>query len=152
MNTQKDRRLSLKRRCMGPRAVSIETLIQRAEAAAQTVLREFPAHALGQVEELARLGQAALADRAAAERWAAFRAKLRDLQTSSAMGGAHWVASYAAALQVELGMREPWDPNLPKLLDLHLDALRIAAGGTASDAELAALDEKLRRATLALRH
>ena len=152
MTGAKSHRLSLKRRSMGPRAVSIETLLRRAEAAAESVARDFSAYAGTRLEDVRRLAQEALADRHDAEKWTALRIALRDLQTSSAMAGAAWISRYAGTLHGELEKRETADRHLPQLVALHLDAVRIAASGAASEDALAELDDKLNRAALSLQH
>lgn len=143
-------RLSLKRRCMGPRAVSIATLLRRAEAAVESVVRDFPAYAGSRLDGVRRLADEALAASHDAEKWTALRTALRDLQTSSGMAGASWIARYAGMLQGELTKRETTDRHLPQLVALHLDAVRIAASGGADEAALAELENKLTRAALTL--
>jgi hypothetical protein len=145
-------RLSLKRRCMGPRAVSIATLLRRADAAMESVVRDFPAYAGSRLDAVRRLADEALAASHDGEKWTALRTALRDLQTSSGMAGASWIARYAGMLLGELTRRETTDRHLPQLVALHLDAMRIAAAGGAGEAALAELDAKLTRAALRLQH
>ena len=152
MEMQKAANLSLKRRCMGPRATSIETLLQRAEAVMVRAERDYSACARTRLEELRRLAGAAMADVHDADCWTALRTGLRDLQTSSAMASSPWISRYAAGLQGQLAAREASDRNLPQLMGLHFDAMQVAASDAAAEAELAALERDLERASQALRH
>ena len=151
IDMQKKPSLSLKRRCMGPHATSIETLVQRAETAMERVLREYPLFARTRLDDLRRAAETALADSHDAQSWKALRTGLRDLQTSSAMAASPWISRFAAGLQGELAQREASDRNLPQLAGLYFDAMQVAASDTAAQAELAELERKLEHAGRTLR-
>jgi hypothetical protein len=144
---------SLFERCQGAGAISVAQLIQRGEAAADSLMRDFGKHVQDRLDELESLAQMALDDRRNEKTWAAFLTALHDVQSSGATAGSVWTEKYAIALQRELGRREKTDGHLPLLIALHLDAIRLAANGNASHADLAGLGNSLTQASekLALR-
>lgn len=141
---------TLLQRCQGARAVSVEKLVRKGEAKAAEIVKEFGRYALRQLEELEALAKKALADRHDEDAWRGFTHALRDAHSSSATAGAPWIEAYAGHLAGELARRDKHDAHLPQLVNLHLDAMKLAAAGTAGEDEMAKLNEKLKLASAKL--
>jgi hypothetical protein len=62
------------------------------------------------------------------------------------MAGYDWIAQYSRSLVNVLTTREVSDPDLPVIVGLHLDALKIAAHGKSSPVELRHLETNMKRA------
>lgn len=138
-------------RCRGPGAVSIGLLIKRAEVAVESVVRDFGKYVTGRLSVLAALAEVFLADRHDAEKRLAFQMTLRDLQTSGATASSPWIAKYAGMLQVQIGMREALDENLPTIVHHHLDAIKVAASSGVLEEELVRLENMLDQLSQALK-
>lgn len=134
---------TLLQRCQGARAVAIEALVRKGEANAAKIVKEFGRYALRQTEELAGLARKSLADRKDDGAWRGFIHALRDVRSSSATAGAPWIESYARHLHDELVQRERFDPHLPTLVELYLDAMKVAASGQADEEMLKRLNHNL---------
>lgn len=138
---------TLLQRCQGARAVAIEALVRKGEAKTAEIVKEFGRYALRQTKELGGLAKKALADRKDDGAWRGFIHALRDVRSSSATAGAPWIETYAGHLHDELARRERFDQHLPTLVELHLDAMKVAASGQADEEMLKKLDHNLALAT-----
>ncbi len=134
---------SLLERCQGAGAVSVAQLIRQGEAAADSLTRDYGKHIQDRLDELESLAKNALDDRRDEKKWGAFLTALRDVQSSGATAGSVWTEKYAIALLRELDWRKKSDRHLPLLIALHLDAIRLAANGNASHADLMGLGDRL---------
>jgi hypothetical protein len=138
---------SLFERCQGAGAISVAKLIQQGEAAADSLIRDYGKHIQDRLDELESLAKTALDDRWDEKKWGTFLTALHDVQSSGATAGSVWTEKYAIALQRQLGRREKTDGHLPLLIALHLDAIRLAANGNASHADLMGLGDRLSHAS-----
>jgi HPt (histidine-containing phosphotransfer) domain-containing protein len=134
---------TLLQKCQGPRASAIDSLVRRGEAKAAEIIKEFGRYALGQILGLGALAKKALADPQDEAAWRNFIHALHDARSSSATAGAPWIEAYSKRLDEELAQRERYDVHLASLVNLHLDAMKIAAAGQSTQSELADLDKKL---------
>ncbi len=139
-------RLSLFSRSQRTGGIAIHSLIMRAERAAEAVCRDYSTYVLLELQKVRRI----LSNHSEVEAHIDGRATLlqaaRDLQSSAAMAGHSWVDAYAKSLVNALVVKETFDPALPIILNLHLDAIKVAAQGKSSTTELEYLGEKLGRA------
>lgn len=144
-------RPSLFSKCQGPNAVPIERLVARGEKAAAAVRQEYGDYLPAALSALAEKGRDFLSAPTDPAKCTGFLEALRDIKSSAATAEREWVLRFAASLDALMQTRAAGDAHLPVIVDLHLDALTVAARRNASAVELKYLEERLASVTSVLR-
>ena len=136
------RRPSLAQRIRGPNARPVDQLVERATLSAAHVRSQYADFARQHVQQIADL-MAVLSPLSPASEWQALTVVVQDLRSSSITCGNAALSWIARAWERALDWQYRHESKLMAVMQLHLDALRLAASKTASDAELRALADRL---------
>ena len=143
-------RSSLYSRCQGPNARPVDQLVRQGEHAAAEVCKRYDDFLMSGLDRLQDHAARFLADRQDTGKQGKFLEGVQDLASSAATAGREWVSRFAVSLEDAMLSRDVLDEHIPVIVALHLDALKVAAGGGVPEAELAHLEGGLARAAAAL--
>src|SRR6476619_4326704 len=118
-NARFDDSLPLHAKVTGPRAIAIDTLVERGEAAEKRVAQEYADHAPTLVAKIVITGKLLLQKQADLAEWNSLYTIVRDLRTSSASAGHHDLAAICSSLESVWTTCDRNDVRLPKVVDLH---------------------------------
>ena len=135
-------RPTLLERMRGPNARPIDLLVERGTASAAHIARHYQGFARARVEEIARR-LATLSGGAPDAEWQRFCDMVQDLRSSSATCGDETVSWVSGSWEKALDPQFRGEPRLMAVMQLHLDALRLAVSENAGGAELRALAGRL---------
>lgn len=117
-------------------------LVERGTATAERVAGQYQGFARVRVEEIARrLG--ALTHDAPDKEWQVLHDMVQDLRSSGATCGSQPVARVAASWERALDPQYRKEPRLMAVMQLHLDALRLAVSDNIGGDALKALGARL---------
>ena len=136
------RRPSLAQRIRGPNARPVDQLVERATLSAAQVRSQYADFARQHVQQIADL-MAGLSPLSRAADWQALMVAVQDLRSSSITCGNASVSWIARSWERALDWQYRHESKLMAVMQLHLDALKLAVSETASDAELRALADRL---------
>jgi hypothetical protein len=111
----------------GPAAISIVVLIERGEAAAKRVSEEYADYAKMMVAKIVSAGKALLKGQTDSAEWNSLHVMVRDLRTGGESAKHFGLAEICTSLERVCTRCDRFDPRLPKVIDLHLDALTLGA-------------------------
>ena len=143
-NARLDDSLPLHTKVTGPRAIAIDTLVERGEAAAKRVAQEYADYAPTLVARIVITGKTLLQRQASISEWNSLYTIVRDLRTSGASAGHHDLAAICCSLEDVWTTCDRNDVRLPKVVDLHLDALTLTVLEELSETRFQLLYEELR--------
>jgi HPt (histidine-containing phosphotransfer) domain-containing protein len=124
-------RTSLYEKTQGPRAVSIETLIQHGDTAARQASAGYLDFFRTKFSSVEGLANALFVEPPESASWKSFYMAVHDLRSSSASAGYHTVSSICESLETLLVERDPHDALLRDVIKLHLDALSLTSSANA---------------------
>ena len=130
----------------GPGATPIPVLVERGEAAAKRVSEEYSDYALMLVARIVITGKIFLQKQASIAEWNSLYSSVRDLRTSGASAGHHHLAAICSSLETVWTTCHRNDARLPKVVDLHLDALTLTIVEAFSETTCQRLHQELRSA------
>lgn len=141
-NAHAVRRVSLAKRIRGPNARPIDFLVERATQSAVRVSAEYVGFAGKRINEIGVM-MATLTPLSSAADWQALMVAVQDLRSSSITCGSAAISWIAQSWERALDWQYRHESRLMAVMQLHLDALRLAASGKAEDGELRALASRL---------
>ena len=125
-----------------PNARPIEQLVERAALSAAHISSQYAIFARQHVQQIAGLLEA-LSPLSPATEWQALTMAVQDLRSSSITCGNAAVSWIARSWERALDWQYRHESRLMAVMQLHLNALKLAVSETASDAELRALADRL---------
>lgn len=138
---------SLLEKVSGPKAVSIDKLVERGEAASQEVRATFGEFLKLRVSELEGMLRHLTAPDAPNALWTQFYTVVHDIRGSGALAQNLAVNEYCASLERLLSERDPVDARMQIALLSHINALNLVISRGAPDkASQAVLAAELSRA------
>ena len=146
-----EQRVPLHVKVGGPAAVPIAELIERGEAAAQRVSADYAEHARTQAKEIATTGRALLKKGADGAEWNSLYTLVRDLRTSGESANRRTLTGICESLEFVWTRCDRNDRRLPAVINLHLDALVLAAAYDMPEETLQRLETELGLAAGVLR-
>lgn len=124
---------SLLSRCMGPNAVEACELVRRGELAWQEARRGYANFVHEQLYRIESLSS----NRDVDERHEELLRAARDLRTSAGMAAHAPIERISGMLEKALTAMEPFNPDLPPILAVHVGAMRVVLQpDTANEAQL----------------
>ncbi len=136
------RRVSLAKRIRGPNARPVDLLVERATQSAIAVSSGYAGFASARVAEIGDM-MATLTPLSRAADWQALMVAIQDLRSSSITCGNAALSWIAQSWERALDWQYRHESRLMAVMQLHLDALRLAVSGQAQDEELKALANRL---------
>ena len=124
-------RKSLYEKTQGPRAVSIETLIQQGDAAARRASADYLDFFRARLPSVEKLANAMFGESPESTSLKSFYTAVHDLRSSSASAGYHAISAICESLEMLLVERDPHDALMREVIRLHLDALSLASSASA---------------------
>ena len=148
--TDRPPRKSLFEKTQGPNAISVEVLIARGNTVAQRVQEDYPEFFRERIPIVDALAKALFVGRSETNR-RTFHMVVHDLRSSSANAGYNRLSAICDSVETLLVERKLDDARMPAVIELHLDALRLAMSDSALNDEIfARLVADLERATARL--
>ena len=142
-------RPSLLQRVRGPNAKPIDFLIERGAASAVRVNSEYRDFARERVKQIAE-AMSGLTPASPLSDWRSLYTMIQDLRSSSATCGSNAIAGIARSWERALDWQYRREEKLMAVLQLHLDALKLAVSQAAGTKELEAMVERLNAVVLSL--
>ncbi len=136
------RRISLAKRIRGPNARPVDLLVERATQTALQVSAEYAGFASTRVAEIGAMMES-LSPLSRAADWQALMVAVQDLRSSSITCGSDGISRIAQSWEGALDWQYRHESRLMAVMQLHLDALKLAVSGQAQDQELKALASRL---------
>jgi len=136
-------------RLSGPNARPVALLVRQGSASAMRVNAEYRDFANSRVEEIGRLMEGLTAV-APLSNWRDLYVAVQDLRSSSATCDNPLLSRIACSCERALDWQYRREAKLPAVLALHLDALRFAVCGSASNAQLEELAGRLESVVVGL--